>query len=186
MICSPLEIAALRKAVRPGFRADGAGHPPRRQRRQRPEARDDAAPGGRPRRHATSWSAGRSIRRPTRAPLPKPSRARPASTTYDRRRGQDLRPVDAGDGRCCRALRRALRGLRDLSEVAAPHLDRRRCGRWARACPKSVDAGRPVRRSRRCTARREAGDRRARHAAASRQRDAGACRRDQGSAPASL
>ena len=40
------------------------------------------------------------------------------------RRGQNLWPVDAGNGRRGGALRRALRRLRDLSEVAAPHLDR--------------------------------------------------------------
>ena len=44
--------------------------------------------------------------------------------------------------------------------------------------PKTVDAGRPVRRSRRCAARREARDRRARPAAAPWRRDARAGRGD--------
>ena len=150
--------------VRPRLRADGARHPAGRQRRQRPEAGDDAAPGGRSR---GDEPGGRPADLPgsrSRARRPKRSPARPASTTYERAMAVEAKicglstpeTVDAAVRR-----RRPLRRLRDLSAVAPPrrlqrHAEGAGCARASGRHPR-----RPVRRSRRCAARRAAGDRRA-------------------------
>jgi hypothetical protein len=146
VVCSPLEIAALRKQCGPDFVLMVPGIRAGRQRGQRPEAGDDAASGvdlG----ATTSWSAGRSTRRPIRAPRPRRSRAKPASTTYDRR-GKICGLSTRGDGR-----RGGRGGAR--SWASSPIRSRRAtistetCARW-RARARRRDAGRPVRRSRRC------------------------------------
>ena len=117
VVCSPLEIASLRRALGPATEDRRARHPPGRDRR-RPEARHGAGrglgagcgpAGDRPADHPRADS-GRGCA---------PTRARAAVGGVTWRPGQDLRADRARARRAGAAARRRLSRLRLLSALAA-------------------------------------------------------------------